>query len=122
MIFVVIGAALAATALVISGLIMLFDVAELNRTSPGPWGIISHQATRRRPLSAQERRWQTAITRAGTEASLWDTLVTALDNLDATAGSPPVSDPKPDQLERRYLNARISNLESHVNEQPEAQT
>lgn len=124
MIIVILLAIIASVVLIVGAFVALGDVSALDQTPLGPWGVMEREPSRRRPLSAQERRWQTAMTRAGSEDVHWTTLVASLDALDAAAGAAPSAKTpaeaggdrpaQPTELDRRYLDARISHLETHL--------
>lgn len=104
-------AGVAALTLIVSAVGLITRVTPTDRTSRGPWGIVSWQSTRSRPLDAQERRWQTALIAADRAPDRWNDLVDEIGRL--ARGAEIQRDPNPpDEFNADWIRNEISRLDA----------
>lgn len=131
MLALIILASVAMAALIVTAGFRMNDASKTETAGAGPWGVMERQSVRKRPLSTQARRWQTAFTRSQSDQVRWSELVgyideletyvertthgTGLDTQNASTPTRATHEP-PGQFDRRYLRNRIARLESLVDQ------
>lgn len=106
-------AALVAVFLITNAGGALSRVSAIDRSGSGPWGIVSVLISRRRKLTAPERRWQTQLTAADKDETRWRDLVEHVGDLERSMGATPPPE-HPPRLDHDWLSQRLDSIETQL--------